>query len=619
MSIFDKNISEEKRKSLELAEDSREAEWVCPSFVAELFKGALRWDLIYPYPEQSSEDKKIGDDFLRSLENFLKANLDPDEVDRTGEIPQKVIDGLVQMGAFAMKIPQEYGGLGLSQVNYNRAIHLLATYCGSTAVMLSAHQSIGVPQPLKLFGTEEQKRKYLPRFRQGDISGFALTEPEAGSDPRLMKTTAIPTEDGNFYLINGEKLWCTNGNIADVLVVMAITPPKIIHGKERQQITAFIVETKTSGFEVAYRCNFMGLHGIKNGIIKFNNVKVPKENILWKTGEGLKLALITLNTGRLTVPAAVTGMGKWCLWVSRKWARERKQWGHSIGEHESIAMKLSFMAANTFAMDAIIWLASHMADNKNCDFRLEAAIAKLFSTEISWKIVDDALQIRGGSGYETGPSLRGRGKDGLAVERVLRDARINRIIEGTSEIMRLFIAREALDTHLKKIEPILSSRTNIFQKLNAAISMAIFYAFWYPKLWFPSKSVFKINKLPAPLNSHMRFVEYSSRRLARRIFNKMAIYQKKLESKQNILNRFVDIGADLFAMSAVCSYADGLFKKRTGKDNSLDLADLFCREARIRITRQFQDVSCNNDRLSNSIAKKLLAGEYEWFENDIIK
>lgn len=619
MSIFDKSISEEKRKSLELAEESRETEWICPSFVAELFKGALRWDLIYPYPEQSHEDKKTGDDFLRRLEEFLRANLDPDEVDRTGEIPQKVIDGLMQMGAFAMKIPKEYCGLGLSQVNYNRAVHLLATYCGSTAVMLSAHQSIGVPQPLKLFGTEEQKRKYLPRFRTGDISGFALTEPDAGSDPRLMKTTATPTEDGNYYLINGEKLWCTNGNIAAVLVVMALTPPKIVHGREKQQITAFIVETNTPGFEVAYRCNFMGLHGIKNGILKFNNVKVPKENIIWKVGEGLKLALITLNTGRLTVPAAVTGMSKWCLWVSRKWAKERRQWGHPIGEHETIASKLALMAANTFAMDAIIWLASHMADNKNCDFRLEAAIAKLFSTEISYKIVDDTVQIRGGCGYETGPSLKGRGRDGLAVERVMRDARINRIIEGTSEIMRLFIAREALDTHLKKIEPILSSRTNILQKFKAAISMVIFYTFWYPKLWLPQASVFKINRLPSPLNKHMRFVEYSCRRLARGIFLKMSIYQKKLESKQNILNRFVDIGADLFAMSAVCSYADCLFKKGTDKKGSIDLADLFCKEARIMITRQFQDISHNNDRLSASIARGLLRDEYEWFENDIVK
>ncbi len=193
-------------------------------------------------------------------------------MDKTGEIPDEVIKGLTDLGAFAMKISPEYDGLGLSQVNYNRVVHMVASYCGSTAVLLSAHQSIGVPYPLSLFGTEEQKRKYLPRFRKGAISGFALTEPGAGSDPHTMKTIATPTEDGQYYLINGEKLWISNGNIADILVVMCLTPPKMERGKEKKQITAFIVETNTPGFQAAYRCSFMGLNGVKLGLLKFNNV-----------------------------------------------------------------------------------------------------------------------------------------------------------------------------------------------------------------------------------------------------------------------------------------------------------------------------------------------------------
>src|SRR5882672_5158440 len=217
MSMFDKNISAEKRASLELAEASRESEWKYPSFALKLFHGVVDWDLIYPFPHQSPEDKKKGDEYLKKLESFLKQNLDPDEVDRTGLIPDKVIRGLAEMKAFAIKIPPQYGGLGFSQVNYNRAIHLVASFCGSTAVLLSAHQSIGVPQPLKLFGTDEQKKKYFPLFAKGAISAFALTEPEVGSDPAKMGTTATPVENGNYYLINGLKLWCTNGNIADVL------------------------------------------------------------------------------------------------------------------------------------------------------------------------------------------------------------------------------------------------------------------------------------------------------------------------------------------------------------------------------------------------------------------
>ena len=496
MEMYDKDAGKEKRESLELAEASRQREWDYPSFVRGLFHGTLQWDLIFPYPQQPPIDKAIGDEYLKKMEDFLKSNLDPDEVDKTGEIPQRVIKGLIDLGAFALKIPKEYDGLGMSQVNYNRLIQMIATYCGSTTVFLSAHQSIGVPYPLTLFGTEQQKRKYLPMFRKGAISGFALTEPDAGSDPHMMKTTAKPTEDSKFYLINGEKLWCTNGNIADVLIVMCLTPPKIENGKEKKQITAFIIETNTPGFEVVQRCSFMGLHGIKLGLLRFNNVKVPRENILLGEGQGLKLAFVTLNTGRLTLPAAMTGVGKWCLRVARQWSKQRRQWGVPIGEHQLIATKLALMAQNTFAMDAVTWLVSYMADAKKLDIRLEAAMAKMFCTEAGWDVVDETLQIRGERGFETSPSLKARGEKGFAVERVFRDVRVNLIIEGTSQIMRLFIAREALDLHLKRILSILGLRGSIFKKIATAISVGLYYFYWYIKLLLPCIAQPTIANLP---------------------------------------------------------------------------------------------------------------------------
>lgn len=618
MSIFDERMAKEQRKSMEFAEESRQDEWTYPSFVAGLFEGKVNWSLIHPFRESSREEREEGDRFLAGLEKFLKENLDPDKVDKTREIPENVIKGLFEMGAFAIKIPREYGGLGLSHLTYNRAVHLLGSFCGSTAALISAHQSIGVPQPLILFGTDEQKKKYLPRFRKGAISGFALTEALAGSDPRTIKTQATPVEGGKFFLINGEKLWCTNGNIAELLVVMAETPPKIVRGKEKKQITAFIVEANTPGFEVTYRCEFMGLSAIQNGIIRFNNVKVPRENIILGEGEGLKLAFITLNTGRLTLPAAVTGMSKMCLNAARQWAAERKQWGSPIGEHEAIASKLSRMAATVFAMDAVTWLVSHMADDKRFDIRLEAAIAKLFCTEESWKIVDDTLQIRGGRGYETAPSLAGRGKAAYPIERAMRDSRVNTILEGSSEIMHLFIAREALDFHLKKIKALFDPRVSIGGKLKAAASSAISYSMWYPWLWMPC--VFgRGGGLKNPLGKHMIFVKKASRRLARMVFHKMLRYQKGLVSKQNILNRFVDIGVDLFAMSSACSYADSLSKNDKDKANSIELADLFCREAKNRIREKFRKTKRNHDKLSNSVAKKTLSGSYSWLENDIVK
>jgi len=617
MSMYDKNISQEKLKSLEFAEAAREMEWKAPSFALKLFHGSLDFKLINPFPKEDPEQKKACDEYMVKIEKFLRENLNPDEVDKTGEIPQKVYKGLADLGAFALKIPKEYDGMGFSQYSYNRIMHLISSYCGSTAVLLSAHQSIGVPQPLKLFGTPEQKKKYLPRFAKGAVSAFALTEPEAGSDPRNMTTTATPTDDGKSFLINGTKLWCTNGLIADLIVVMAVTPPKIVNGREIKQITAFIVEKEYPGIEKIHRCSFMGLHGIQNGVIRFNNVKVPRENIILGEGEGLKLALVTLNTGRLTLPAASTGIGKWCLNVARQWSTKRHQWGSAIGEHEAVALKLSYIASHTFAMDAVTWLTSAMADDKHRDIRLEAAIAKFFCTEVSWQIVDTTLQIRGGQGYETASSLAKRGMDFWPVERALRDIRINRIIEGTTDIMHLFIAREALDPHLSKIKPLLSGKVPINVKIGAALKMAGFYATWYPPLWMPSVAGGDISALPKPLGEHMIYVQAASKRLARETFHEMAKYQQKLESKQSILNRIVDIGTELFAISAVCSYAAML--ARDGQANAVDLADSFCCDARKRINVTFNEGANNTDRQNLKIAKKILAKEFEWMENQIIK
>lgn len=614
MSMFSKDISEEKRKSLEFAEDARESEWKYPSFVLKLFHGQLDWKLISPFPIQPDEDKKKGDEFLEKLKAVLIAEINSEEVDRSRTISDQAYKALGQIGAFAMKVSQEYGGLELSQTNYGRAIHLVASYCGSTAVLLSAHQSIGVPQPLKLFGTEEQKKKYLPLFGKGAISAFALTEPGAGSDPRNMTTTATPSEDGKYFLINGDKLWCTNGPIADVLVVMAVTPPKIENGKEKKQITAFIVETNTPGFETVHRCEFMGLHGIQNGLLRFTNVKVPRENIIAGEGEGLRIALMTLNTGRLTLPAASAGAMKWCLKVVRQWSVERKQWGSAIGEHESVALKLGYIAAHTFAVESISRLTAAMADDRNTDIRLEAAIAKYFSTEQAWTVADETLQIRGGQGYETEASLKARGMKSWPVERVLRDLRINRIIEGTSEIMRLFIIREALDPHLSRVKALLSSRTSLLMKLKAFLSAAKYYSLWLFKLYLPVTS-HDLGNLPPVLRDHVLYARRASQRLARVMFFTMLKYQQKLEAKQGILGRLVDVGADLFAIAASCSYAVSL---SNDKANAVELADLFCRDARQRVETNFNRNACNHDHQHLQASHQLMKEKYAWLETDIL-
>ena len=400
--------NEAKDKAMELAEASRETEWKLPSFTAEMFRGQFRWDLLHPYPVQSEEDKRIGDEYIAKLKDVCEKHINAEEIDQTGVFPDAAKNALAEIGAFGMSISKEYGGLGLSKTNYCRALHFLGSYCANTVTWLSAHQSIGAPQPLKLFGTEEQKKKWLPRLAAGEVSAFALTEHEVGSDPARMSTTATPSEDGEHYYINGSKLWITNGTAANILVVMANIPGKIVNGKERMQITTFIVEHDMPGFEIDYRCGFMGLKAIANGVLKFNNVKVPKGNMIGKPGEGLRIALTTLNTGRLGLPASSTGTAKKVIQETERWINERIQWGVPIGKHQSIAKYAANITSDAFAMEAVTWLTASFADRGGADIRLEAAAAKFFCTETSWRIIDDFIQVRGGRGYETAASLYGR-------------------------------------------------------------------------------------------------------------------------------------------------------------------------------------------------------------------
>ncbi|MGA8114375.1 MAG: acyl-CoA dehydrogenase family protein [Actinocatenispora sp.] len=605
----------DERAARQVAEEAREQEWRRPSFGKELFLGRLRLDLLQSYPEPDAADEARGEEYLRKVRHFAESRIDGALIEREDRIPDETIRGLRKLGAFGMKIDRKYGGLGLSHYYYGRALMLFGSASPAIAALLSAHQSIGVPQPLKLFGTEEQKQKYLPRLASGEISAFLLTESDVGSDPARLAATATPTADGG-YVLNGVKLWATNGVIADLLVVMARVPKSDGH---RGGVSTFIVPADAAGVSVERRNGFMGLRGLENSVTRFHDVRIPADDRIGAEGAGLKIALTTLNTGRLALPATCVGAAKYCLRLAREWSAARVQWGRPVGEHEAIGGKLAYLAASAFGLEAVLDLCDRLADDDHNDIRIEAAIAKLYGSEMGWRIVDETVQIRGGRGYETAESLAARGERALPVEQLLRDMRINRIFEGSSEIMRLFIAREAVDTHLAVAGDIIDPDVALAGKARAGARAGAFYAKWLPGLTVGRGQNPAAYSEFGVLGRHLRFVERASRRLARSTFYAMARWQGGMERKERFLGRVVDLGAELFAMSATCVRAQRIAEKDPEHaDAAAELADLFCAQATRRAEAIFDELWDNTDRVDHEAAKRVLAGRYAFLEEGVI-
>jgi alkylation response protein AidB-like acyl-CoA dehydrogenase len=397
-------------------------------FAKGLFFGHFNAPLLFPYPEISPEERPAVEKAVAEVRRFADEKIDAAAIDRNADIPPEVIAGLGGLGVLGMTAPMEHGGRGFSQLAYLKVMEVIGGHDASTAVFVNAHHSIGI-RALLLFGTEEQKRRWLPDLVSGrKLAAFALTEPQAGSDAANVQTTATPTPDGQGYVLNGEKRYISNGAIAQVLTVMARTP---VPGSHETKVTAFLVTPDMPGFEVVEaRMPKCGIRGTATARLAFHGMPVPAANVLGPVGKGLRVALTVLDFGRTTFGASCTGAAKACLRLAVQHARRRRQFGQPLGEFELVKKKIAHMAACAFAMEATTAECASFIDRGFEDYMLETAMLKVWSTDVLWTIVNDALQIYGGQGYFTDEPL----------ERMMRDARINLIGEGANDVLRAFIS-----------------------------------------------------------------------------------------------------------------------------------------------------------------------------------
>jgi len=444
-------------KEFERIEEARER-LAGRSFMAGLFAGRPDFSLLL-MPEESPEEQADWEAFRPRLETFLMTQVDPDEIERTAKIPDSVLKGLFALGAFGMKIPKQYGGLGFSHTNYGRALMLMASWSNALALTVAVPQSIGIAMPILMFGNEEQRRRYLPLVAREAVSAFALTEPMTGSDAANIATEAVLDSTGTMFVVNGEKLWCTNGPIARYVTLIARVPARrtpqngqttwkpVPNGKEPDEHvhTAFILDMRTPGVHVRQHCRFEGCRGIENAHMTFTDVHIPTENVIGEVGRGLKYALTILNVGRaVSIPAICLGMAKQAWQPTLDRANQRFTFQKPLGTRQTQRMRVGRMASNLFAMEALAFTAWRMADQHTYDVRIEAALAKLFCSEKAIQFLKDAQIIFGGMGYETADSKRLRGEPAFGIEQLVRDAEMYRIGEGATDILRPFVAREGL-------------------------------------------------------------------------------------------------------------------------------------------------------------------------------
>jgi alkylation response protein AidB-like acyl-CoA dehydrogenase len=618
-------------KGLERIEEARER-LTGSSFMAGVFVGRPDFALLLP-PSEPPEENAAGEAFCRKIEAFLKSHVDPEEIERTAKIPDSVLKGLFELGAFGMKIPKEYGGLGFSYTNYGRVLTLIASWSNILSLTVAVPQSIGIAMPILLFGNETQKRTYLPRVAREAISAFALTESITGSDAANIQTEAVLDRSGSHFLANGEKLWCTNGPIARYVTLIARVPAKKVvqDGKpawvpvregescDDKVHTAFILPMETPGVTVLQRCQFEGCRGIENAYMRLKDVRISAENVIGEIGKGLKYALTILNVGRaISIPAICLGMAKQAWQPTLDRANSRITFGKPLGERQTQRMRIGRMATDLFAMEALASLVWRMADQKHYDIRIEAAIAKIFCSEKAIRFLKDAQIIFGGMGYETAESRQVRGEPAFPIEQLVRDAEMYRIGEGATDILRPFVAREALSPHLERARTYLEGGVTGAAKLREWLKLLRGYVPRYLGLWrrtlLPDREDFRHRKVVEKL----LYAERASRRLARTILYAMVRYREALRDDQGRQNRIEEVGEDILTIAATALHAEALHRAQ-GDGRVWDLADELFREAVTRIDANIAGLFRNDDHQPAAVGQRALRSQYPSLSGGIIQ
>jgi len=579
------------------------------SFGKSLFFGEILEDQIFPFPEMDAPTRETVLSVTEMLDKYL-ATLDSAKMDKEGEIPKEVIEQLKALGLFGLIVPEEFGGLGLNVTGYSRVLQCIAGWDASIAVTVGAHSSIGF-KGLLLAGNDEQKKKYLPRLATGElIAAFCLTEPGSGSDAFSIKTRAEKSSDGSHYVLSGQKLWITNGGIADFFTVFAKTTPDV--GEQKGKISAFIVTRDMGGVTHGTHEDKMGIRASSTTAMFFDNVKVPKECLLGEEGKGFKVAMSILNHGRTGIGAGAVGGMKRLMEVTAAHANERKQFGRPIGSYGLVKEKLGRIAANTYAAESLCYLMARTIDRGNVDYSLEGAATKVLASDVLWNAVDEALQVAAGLGY----------MKEYPYERSMRDARINRIFEGTNEILRLYVGLTGFQKPGEYLKGLGKDLSNSLTDPIKGFGVIREYA---GRKMRQSGMIgggrAQITKAHESMRKQIAWVEDATQELASMTEAVLRRHGKEIIEKQFATRRLGDIAIDLIAMLAVISRTTSLIQSRGSTEkcaNEMNMCFAFCSDAYRRIRTNFEAATGrNNDEELKAVADHLMkVGKYE---NDILK